>query len=84
MMVLMLHGILLSGKYNDYLTVNEGSIGCTDCNGAVKPGNVQCINKDTLLFKLLSLEDQCQNDWLYIVLVDIVSISVTSNLFLYS
>ena len=68
--------ILVSGKYNDYLKVNEGTIGCT--NGAVKPANVHYINKDTPVIKLLSLEDQCQNDWLYIVLVDIVSISVTT------
>ena len=66
------HAILVSGKYNDYLIVNEGNVGCA--NGAVKPANVRYINKDTPVIKLLSLEDQCQNDWLYIVLVDIVSI----------
>ena len=66
--------IVVLGKYNDYLKVNEGNVGCT--NGSVKPANVCYINKDTPVIKLLSLEDQCQNDWLYIVLVDIVSISV--------
>ena len=62
------------GKYNDYLRLNGGTVGGAGFNGTAKPANIHYISKNTPLIKLLSLEDQCQNDWLYIVLVDIVSI----------
>ena len=65
------------GKYNDYLTVNGGNVGRDAFNKATKPANVHYISKDTPLIKLLSLADTDQNDWLYIVLMDIVSILVT-------
>ena len=72
-MVLILHFIVLSGNYNNYLTLNRGTVDVTACNGAARLTTVHCISNDTPLIKLLSLEDRNQNDWLYIVLVDIVS-----------
>ena len=74
----MLHLIVISGKYNNYLTLNRGTVRVTPCNGPAKLTNVHDISKDTPLIKLLSLKDIHQNDWLYIVLVDIVSLPVTT------
>ena len=59
-----------------YLEVNGGKIGTATCNRAAKPTDVHSISEDTQLIKLLSLEDTDKNDWLYIVLMDVVSISV--------
>ena len=71
----MLFNVIL-GKYNDYFRLNGGTVEDAGFNGTAKPANIYYISKNTPLIKLLSLEDQCQNDWLYIVLVDIVSILV--------
>lgn len=66
--------LLHTGKYNDYLKVNGGVIGAATCNRATKPTDVHYISKDTPLINLVSLEDANENDWLYIVLMDIVSV----------
>lgn len=73
-MVLLLHLIVYSGNFNNYLTLNRGTstVEVVACNGAAKLTNILCIHKDTPLIKLLSLDDRDQNDWLYIVLVDMV------------
>ena len=65
-----------SGNYNDYLEINGGIVGTATCNRAVKPTDVHNIDENTQLIKLISLEDTNENDWLYIVLMDIVSILV--------
>lgn len=75
-MILVLHGIVLSDKYNDYLEVNGRTIRGTACNKAAKPIYLQCISANTPLIKFVSLEDADENDGLYIVLVDIVSILI--------
>ena len=61
------------GKYNDYLRVSGGVVGNVTCNRAVKSTDVHYISKDTLLIHLVSLENANKNDWLYIVLMDVVS-----------
>ena len=71
----LLHVIVCSGKYNDYLRVNGGNVGTATCNRAAKPTDVHYINEDTRLINLLSLEDTDENDWLYIVLMDVVSLT---------
>lgn len=79
----MLHDILVSAKYNDYLTVNGGTVEGSACNGAAKVTIAHYINKNTPLIKLLSLEDRYTSDWLYIVLKDIVSITVAIYSYVY-
>ena len=69
--------IVFADKYNDYLKVNGGVIGNVTCNRVINPTDVSCITKDTPLIKLVSFEDTNKNDWLYIVLMDIVSILLT-------
>jgi len=54
--------------------VNGGIVGGATCNRATKPTDVHCISKNTPLINLVSLEDTNKNDWLYIVLMDVVSI----------
>ena len=70
------HCVVTADKYNDYLKVNGGIIGGATCNRATKSTDVHYINKDTPLIKLVSLEDVSKNDWLYIVLMDVVSLLV--------
>jgi len=69
--------IVHSGKYNDYLKVTGGNVGGDTCNRAAKPTDVQYINENTPLIRLISLEDTAnENDWLYVVLMDVVSIPI--------
>ena len=56
--------------------MNGGVIGSVTCNRVTKPTDVHYITKDTPLINLVSFEDTNKNDWLYIVLMDIVSILV--------
>ena len=53
--------------------MSGGVVGNATCNRAVKPTDVHYISKDTPLIHLVSLEDTNKNDWLYIVLMDVVS-----------
>lgn len=53
--------------------MNGGVIGNATCNRATKPTDVHKISEDTPLINLVSLEDADKNDWLYIVLMDVVS-----------
>ena len=65
-------------KFNNYLRVTGGVIGGATCNRAVKPTDVHPISKDTPLIYLVSLEDTNKNDWLYLVLMDVVSIATAA------
>ena len=60
------------------MRVTGGVIGGATCNRAVKPTDVHPISKDTPLIYLLSLEDTNKNDWLYLVLMDVVSIAAAA------
>ena len=60
------------------MKLKGGTVGGAGGNGTAKSVDLHYISKDTPLIKLLSLKDQRQNDWLYTVLVDIVSISVAA------
>ena len=81
---------VIIGNYNDYLRISGGVVGNVACNRVVKSTDVHCISKDTLLIHLVSLENVNKNDWLYIVLMDVVSwlivalllIDITVNVFL--
>lgn len=68
--------LLHSGKYNKYLEINGGVVGTATCNRAQKPTDVHIIDENTQLIKLISLEDTNENDWLYIVIMDVVSITI--------
>ena len=65
--------VVIVGKYNEYLKMSGGVVGNATCNRAAKPTDVHYISKDTPLIHLVSLEDANKNDWLYIVLMDVVS-----------
>ena len=62
-------------RYNNYLKVSGGVVGDATCNRAVKATDVHHISEDTPLIRLVSLEDTTKNDWLYLVLMDIVSLN---------
>ena len=57
--------------------MSGGVVGNATCNRATKPTDVHYISKDTPLIHFVSLEDTNKNDWLYIVLMDVVSILMT-------
>ena len=63
-----------SERYNSYLKVSGGVVGDATCNKALKPSDVHRISEETPLIRLVSLEDTTKNDWLYLVLMDIVSL----------
>ena len=75
--------IVVLGKFNDYLKVNGGVIGSVTCNRVTKPTDVHYITKDTPLINLVSFEDTNKNDWLYIVLMDVVSLLVSLCILVY-
>ena len=54
--------------------MNGGVVGGATCNRTTKATDVRYISKDTPLIHLVSLEDPNKYDWLYLVLMDIVSI----------
>ena len=58
--------------------MSGGIVGNATCNRATKPTDVHYISKDTPLIHLVSLEDTNKNDWLYIVLMDVVSINTNT------
>jgi len=60
-------------RYNNYLKVSGGVSGDATCNRALKATDVHRISEETPLIRLVSLEDTTKNDWLYLVLMDIVS-----------
>ena len=62
-------------KYNAYLQINGGTIGEASCDRAAKDTDASYINKDTPLIYLVSHDNEGipKYDWLYIVIMDIVS-----------
>ena len=60
-------------KFNNYLEVNGGVVGEETCSRTLKDSDVHTISEDTSLISLVSLDDASKNDWLFIVLRDIVS-----------
>lgn len=67
--------LCVQGKYNDYLRVSRGNVGNATCNRPPNLATVHYISENTKLIKLISLKDTNENDWLYNVLMEIVSIS---------
>ena len=67
--------LLFLEKYNDYLKIRGGTIGEATCDRTAKPTDAQCINEETHLINFLSheSEDITKYDWLYVVLMDVVS-----------
>ena len=65
----------LTDKYNAYLKINGGTIGEASCDRAAKPTDAKCIDEDTPLIALISHKNEeiVDYDWLYIVLMHIVS-----------
>ena len=61
--------------------MNGGVFNSVTCNKLPKPNGVRYITKDTPLINLVSFEDTNKNDWLYIVLMDAVSILMHSLLY---
>jgi len=57
-------------KFNNYLEVNGGVVGDETCSRALKDSDV---SEETSLIRLVSQDDATNNDWLYLVLKDIVS-----------
>ena len=64
-------------NYNDYLAENGGVVSHATCQLALKATDVHRITENTPLIRLVSHEDEdTGNDWLYIVVTDIVSIDI--------
>ena len=66
----------LTDKYNSYLKINGGTIGEASCDRAAKPTDAKCIDENTPLIALISHinKEIADYDWLYIVLIHIVSV----------
>ena len=60
--------------YNKYVEVIGGSIGAGACANVNRNAKIYKINDDTKMLHLLSEEPGGDNDWLFIVIEDIVSI----------
>ena len=63
--------------------MSGGVVGNATCNRATKPTDVHYISKDTPLIHFVSLQDTNENDWLYIVLMDVVSILIAYSICVY-
>ena len=72
----MLLPVVYLDKYNEYLRINGGNVGVATCDRAAKPTDVHYIDENTRLINLISLENPDEHDWLYIALMDIVSVPV--------
>ena len=66
-------------NYNKYLSINGGIIGEASCEKASKPTDAHLINEDTPLIMLINHESEGvpNYNWLYIVLMHIVSLCST-------
>ena len=63
-------------KYNDYVKISGGIVGEATCDRTSKPTDAKSIDDKTPLIKFLSHESEDitkYHDWLYFVLMDIVS-----------
>ena len=54
--------------------MNGGVIGDITCSGYLESTGVQYISENTPLIRSLSQEDTTKDDWLYIIIMDIVSL----------
>jgi len=69
--------ICLTDKYNAYLKINGGVIGEASCDRAAKETDARCIDENTPLIAFIShkYEEVSDFDWLYKVLMHIVSLT---------
>ena len=64
-----------SDGYNRYVEVIGGSIGAGACANVKRNAKIYKIDDDTKMLHFLSKEPGGANDWLFIVIDDIVSIA---------
>ncbi len=66
--------------YNKYVEVVGHSIGAGACANVRRQGRIYHIEDDTCLLQFLSEEEEgTDNDWLYVVIADIVSPTIHMN-----
>ena len=70
----MLFVSTISVGYNNYVEVIGHNIGAGACANVRREEKIYCIEGETLLLHLLSGDEEHENDWLFIVIADIVGV----------